>query len=205
MKKLFAIVMSLVLVAALPVTVFAADFVESPAIMTAPTIVSVVAENTNWDGEIILTSYADRAQLAAAVGETLEQSRNAIESADLSKIIPNSGYVADGLAVSDLFDITSTKDNYGSLTITLNDGEIRFVGLMHYTNGAWVKVDGATYADGKITFKVDSLSPFAVVVAKDNAQTGDSFNYALYIAVALVAACGAAALFVIGKRQSVDA
>ena len=74
---------------------------------------------------------------------------------------------------------------------------------MHKHNGKWTVVDNATLApDGvHLTFSVDDLSPFAVVVETDSGserppQSGDSlpfaaiFTFVLASALAVVAVVG---------------
>ena len=71
----------------------------------------------------------------------------------------------------DISDVASDAANYdGSYTLTIKIANAdKFAALLHYENGAWVVVENAVVdkAAGTITFTVNSLSPFATILAED--------------------------------------
>jgi len=106
------------------------------------------------------------------------------------------------VAVSDLFDISATEEVSFPLTLTLKNKNLdNFVAMLQYVDGAWQWVDAEVNGD-EITFTVDSLGVFAVVVSVEEAaspDTGDSVPYGMIIgAVVLV---GAAAWFFAKSRK----
>lgn len=80
------------------------------------------------------------------------------------------------VAVSDLFDIRAVGEVVYSARLVMDADDLtNFVGLLHFEDGEWFWVD--TEVDGnELSFVVDSLSPFAIVVAVEtqtSAQTGE--------------------------------
>lgn len=162
MKKLLVFALVLVMVLALSATVLADSFVSSPSNDDTPTVGKFEASNADWDGKIVVTSLkdsADNAEMTAAYDSIKE-------AAAVKDLAPS--LTEEGLAVSTLFDVSATKEGAGSVTVTLTSDKFEnFVALLHYVDGKWTVVENAK-AEGKtLTFTVDSLSPFAVVVSTD--------------------------------------
>lgn len=196
MKKVFAFVLAVLCVATLSMAVVSAA--PSPS-KDAPVVESVSSSNADWKGELKIYVESSK-DISAEVKASLTAAIASAQKLDVSKLIGK-----NNVAVQDVFEAIATLDNYGTLTISLNIGkDVNFAGLLHFTNNDWEEVKGATYdkATGVMTFTVDSLSPFAIVV--NTTQTGDSFNYWLYAVIALVAGTAAVVLFVVGKKKTID-
>ena len=75
-----------------------------------------------------------------------------------------------------MVDIEPVKNNGGPLTITLDvsdkaeDGDT--ANVRHYKNSAWDDLGDFTVAEGKITFTIDSFSPFCITIKKKGSSTG---------------------------------
>lgn len=165
MKKLLVFALVLVMVLALSATVLADSFVSSPSNDDTPTVGKVEASNADWNGKIVVTSLkdsADNAEMTAAY----DSIKDAAAVKDLAPSLTE-----ENLAVSTLFDVSATAEGAGSVTVTLTSDKFEnFVALLHYVDGKWTVVENAK-AEGKtLTFTVDSLSPFAVVVSTDAAD-----------------------------------
>lgn len=196
MKKVFAFVLAVLCVATLSMAVVSAA--PSPS-KDAPVVDSVSSSNADWKGEV-KTYTSNTADIPAEVKATLATATAAAQKLDVAQLINK-----NNVAVQDVFDVSATAGEFGTLTISLNIGkDVNFAGLLQFTNNDWEEVKGATYdkATGVMTFTVDSLSPFAIVV--NTTQTGDSFNYWLYAVIALVAGTAAVVLFVVGKKKTID-
>ena len=114
MKKVIASVLSLMLVLALSVSVFATGgFVKSPTLDKAPTVEDVTVE-TGTAPTVTVTPYDDRHDLATEDKADLEVAYNEIKAAadltkvaaDLTKVAADKKVEAKNLAISDLFDIS---------------------------------------------------------------------------------------------------
>jgi len=180
MKKVLALVLTLVMMAALTVTVFAAGaFVSSPSGNQAPGLVEFENEDKDCTATIVVTSFANRGSLSEAARALLEKAYNQILgatdlsslNADLAKLAKKLGITTADLAVSDLFDISATEDvdhdEHGAFDITLKADTLKnFVALLHYNGTEWEIVEGAKVKDGNhLVFEIDDFSPFAIVTS----------------------------------------
>lgn len=222
MKKVLACILSLILVVALSVSVMATGFVKSPVLNDAPEIKDFeteipVEDNCNYD--LAITPYEDRADLTPEAKQEIEKAYEDVKAnADLTKLVPDLTKVAEdkkiekeNLAVSQLFDISeedcaSHTDGHGIVTIHLTADLKNFVALLHKTDAGWVVVNSAkvTGAD-TVSFSVDELSPFAIVVdatEEKNVSTGDNANLALYISLMAVSAVALVVVLVVMKKKS---
>ena len=179
MKKILAAIFILVMSLCMTVTAFAApgSFVSSPSAIQAPELVDYSNASSSCTAIVKVVAYADRSTLSAEGKETIETAYTQIVStkdlgtlnADLAALAKNFGVDSTTFAVSDLFDITysgcDTHSTHSSFTITIKPGVIsNFVGLIHYTNSGWELVKDVKLENGEMTFTVNSLSPFAIVV-----------------------------------------
>ena len=75
-----------------------------------------------------------------------------------------------------MVDIEPVKSNSGPLTITLDvsnkaeDGDT--ANVRHYKNSVWDDLGDFIVAQGKITFTIDSFSPFCITIKKKGSSTG---------------------------------
>ena len=207
MKKLLAFALTLLVVMSMSLGVFAApqNFVNSPSANNAPDKVEVTPITPECVGSIEITPYSQRHELSAEAKAAIETAYAQIVSAlDLSKFcdifaahLEKQKIDAEDAAVADLFDISVVNCTHHEphegfiITIKLANAA-DFAGLLHFHNNDWEMVENATVdlAKGTLTFKVDELSPFAVVVdTSDPApEAGDATNIILWGGVALVSA-----------------
>ncbi len=208
MKKIFALLMTLMVIVAFATVTFADNggFYESPSANQAPTLDSFENENEECEATLHITSYADRAQLseeaqqklAAAFDTILNATDLTTVNSELANLAKELGVVGTDLAVSDLFDISYHEEGdhsgHGAFTVSLNAETLKnFVAFLHYENGQWVLVEDAKVEDGeKLTFTVDTLSPFAVVV-NTNPSVPGSDGLPVGAIIAIVAAAVAVA------------
>ncbi len=221
MKKVFSILMVSVMIVAMGITAFAVpdNFVSSPTANQAPAVSDVSSSDENFKGEIVVTPYASRNNLAAEKLDEIQGAFSGITSAadltavsaGLRTIAANRNIAPANLAVSDLFDLSEYNDDgyqrNGTVTVTLKSSSFRnFVALLHYVNSQWEIVENARLgADGEtLTFTVDSFSPFAVVVNTDSSvpsspQTGYDFPVE-YVCGAIAFCAAAVVFFAMSKR-----
>ena len=210
MKKIIALVLSVVM--AISMTVAAsAVFVSSPSLNKAPVIVEVKGGDDGF--KIKVTSYLERNTLSAEGKAAIEDSYNDIKNAkdvsdltaDIKAVADKAGAKVADLKVSDLFDVSVVDGELkGEITITLSAETLKnFVALLHDKDGKWEVVQGAKANGDKLTFKVDSLSPFAIVVntaEKDSPSTGNTVDYGMIFVVAALV-FGGAAVFCLAKSK----
>jgi hypothetical protein len=182
MKKVIIVCMVLMMVVSMTVLVFATPgaFVSSPSKNPAPELIEANNASENCEAEIIITAYGNRDQLSAEQRQMLEEAYAKIVgtqdvstlNAQLAPLAAELGINTSDLAVSDLFDISATDcdghSEHGAFDITLKADTLNnFVCLLHYTDGAWVIVDGAEVTnEGKhLEFTEDEFSPFVIVVS----------------------------------------
>ncbi|MBR5272368.1 MAG: hypothetical protein IKU25_03115 [Clostridia bacterium] len=219
MKKVLAVILALVMVVATGVYAFAANnFVSSPSGRPVPGL--IIGENTDEDcfAWLKITSFLDRHTLDEEKRDEFENAyQQVLDSEDLSDLNSDLKTIADALGiptsallVSDFFDISwfgcdDHRDHDGYFRIQIQPELLNnFVALMHYYNGEWVIVDSAeVIGDGDIlSFKVDDLSPFAIVVNEGDSPIEPPFggdNTMLMLYVALMAVSGIA-LVVVGVK-----
>lgn len=220
MKKLLTIGLTLILAVAMCVSAFAATggFVSSPSGKSAPELVKYSAENNDCKAKLVITSYSDRDTLPDDVREKLEKAYNTIiANTDITKLnsaiaelATKKNIPASDLAVSDLFDISyyncEDHEDHGYFDITFKAETLNnFVGLLHFNGEKWELITNAKVeGNGEhLTFTVDDLSPFAIVVNtgadnSDTPQTGDNTNTIICVIVMVVCAV---AIIVLWRRS----
>lgn len=209
MKKIFAILLAVVLVFSLSATAFADNFVNSAANAGAPAAASAADANGNDVASAIeITPLTDAEALDEAAQKELDDAydslKDAANLADVNEDLKEAAGDKD-IAVSDLFDISAKSDVTFPLTLTLKSENLdNFIALLHFVDGEWQWVD-AEVKDDELTFTVDSLSPFAIIVAAEpatSAQTGETASVG-FIAAAVVLAVAAGYFFT--KSRKVEA
>lgn len=217
MKKVLAIILALVMVSAASVCVFAAsnNFYESPTGRPAPEL--IIGGNTSEDcfAWLEITGYSDRHLTPDGTRDKMEEAYDQITTAaDLTALCGDLGAVADlldiahdDLAVSDLFDISwygcDDHREHGGFEIQLKPEVLdNFVALLHYNNGVWELVSNAeVIGNGDIlSFSVDSLSPFAIIVNAEEEPVDPPFagdSTFIVASIVLMVASGVA-LIVVG-------
>ncbi len=222
MKKLVTVCLSFIMILSMSLIVLAepGSFLNSPSGNKAPRMRFWI-DSELCEAELVLTAYADRHTLSDEKREALEAAYELIKNttdlttlnADLAALAAQLGIPGVELAVSDLFDISAygcdpeehDLENHGFFHIELESDALRnFVGLLHFHNGEIKLVPGATVEGNVLSFKVDELSPFAVVVdtnpdRNNTPPTGDNTNLALYGIIALVS--GAALVYCWSKSR----
>ena len=104
-------------------------------------------------------------------------------------------------------DISLSGSFTGTLTISLPVGSQyngQTVTILHAKNDGTLETITATIMDGKATFTVTSLSPFAVFVADgldDIPKTGDSGSHWVWWLLCGASAAGITALCILGRRK----
>lgn len=220
MKKIAVVALSLVMVVCLTLIAIAGPgkFLNSPSRNAAPEIVSFTPASEDCYAYLVVTPYAERNTLDDATRAKLEEAYDQIANKGdafvkiLKELSEQKGIPVAELSVSDLFDISyyscEHHANHKGFTITLKAETIKnFVGLVHLMGDEWeiIEVSEVNEAENTITFYVEDLSPFAIVVdngSGDKApQTGD--NTMVYLGVMAVAACGLVLVLVSGKKRKV--
>ena len=220
MKKLFAIVLALVMVLSLNISVFAAEdsFVNSPSNNRAPVVEESKNENSNCTSDVVVIPFGDRDTLPEDVKQQLQDAYDSIIKADdltdlfsgLDSILAP-GTLPGDLSVSDLFNVGHTDcldhANHGRFEITLSADTLKgFVGLVQFIDGNWVVVEDAKLENGKLTFTSDADGSYAVVVDKTKAETISPItgapvaSYAAGIAVFAVLCITMVAVTVLKKK-----
>ncbi|MBQ7089238.1 MAG: hypothetical protein IJN04_06320 [Clostridia bacterium] len=225
MKKVFAVILALVLTLTLSVTVCAApgQFVNSPSNNGAPTLISVEKGNEDCTATLIITPYIERDTLPAELKTLIERAYGEIAaSKDLTELNADLAALAalqkiDGpdLKVSDLFDIRyeGCREHDETHTFTINlkaDTLHRFVGLLHMNlKGEWELIENAKVINGgeALQFTISDMSPFAIVVdtseaGGDSPVTGIANDIAIYGILMLLSAVAIAVLVVKSKKYA---
>lgn len=218
MKKIIAFCIALVMMVGMCLPSFAAlgGFISSPGGKKGPELVDYDNANSECTAILIITSYADRHTLDDATRAKLEEAYSIIVNstdittlnAALAKLADDQNMDGKKLAVSDLFDISyyscDIHDDHGAFTVTIKPETLtNFVGLLHLNGDEWELIDNAKVEeqDGEevLTFTIEELSPFAIVVNTDEEapQTSDDFQWLFYIALMVVSA---AAMVFIGFK-----
>lgn len=191
MKKIFMTCLVFVLVACMCVTAFAEDtngaFDESPSRNPAPELIGANNGCDNCAAQLVITAYADRDELSEEARKAIEDAYTAIVgakelallNAKLKELAEAKGVSPESLVVSDLFDIsyvtTDGHTAHGHYEITLKTKTLKnFVTLLHYYEGEWLIVDGATTSSAAgydyLTFSESKFSPFAIVVSTEDVK-----------------------------------
>jgi len=153
MKKLLAILLTMVMLLSLSVSAFATSegFVSSPSTRPAPEVESFEPADEDCDGWLVVTPYSEKEELPEALEKLLEKARDEVSSSknltelneDLENVAKSKNIRAENLAVSDLFDIhvagCDFHDGHVDFDIVLSaDTLSHFVGLLHMKkNGEW--------------------------------------------------------------------
>lgn len=221
MKKIFAVILMVVMVCAMTLSVGAAPggFIESPSLNKAPILVEYYNSDGECVGVLYVTSYGDRNVLELTERENIEAAYESIRNAttvsslnsQLSDIAANLNISAGNLAVSDLFNISLedclNHDEHGHFSIKLQADTLNhFVGLMYYENGEWHIVDDAKVDGEYLTFSTDVPRALAIVVDVDDSVidvpvTGDIIPWILVGVIAL-SAVGIVVVLVSYKKKS---
>ena len=208
MKKILSCLLVVMLLCSLSVAAFADNFVSSVANAGAPEVAEA-AQSDGSDGKALIgiTPMDEEDKLPEELKADMDAAFDSLDkAADLAAVNDELKAAAadQSIAVSDLFDVRVLEEGTVSfpLTITLKDKNLdNFVALLHYVDGAWQWVDAEVDGDS-LTFTVDSLSPFAIIVAVDeatSANTGDTVPYGFIIGAVVLA--GAAAWFFAKSRK----
>lgn len=225
MKKVFAIVLAMVLILAVGVSVLAGpgQFVNSPSNNSAPTIIDVIRENEDCTGEVILTPFNQRNTLPDLEKNMIEKAYSVIANSkdlttlngDLADVAAAKKIPGEDLKVSDLFDLRYEGcESHGethNVTIVLRADTLhRFVGLLHLKHdGEWELIENAKVINNgeDLRFSVSEFSPFAIVVDTsdaegDSPQTGNITNIAIYGCLMLISAVAIVVLVVKSKKYA---
>ncbi len=219
MKKVLVLCLTAIMIASMCVCAFADSglFVKSPSTNAKPTIEKFEPVTEDCTSDLKITAYADRATLSQDKKDALEDIYDAVASGDkeafkdvFAKVAADKKADSKNFAISDLFDISQTGcDDHGDhkgFSIELSAETLKnFVALLHCKDGKWeVVADAKVSEDGKtLTFTVDSLSPFAVVVdsSKLPSDTSDNSNIALWVMI-LSASALAVVLVALNKKRA---
>jgi hypothetical protein len=178
MKKLTSLVTLVLVLAMLTVSASAADFTPSVESKSAPTLSSAVDANNN-SVDLTITSIPEA---TGEISDELAAAKTELAAADLTTLVPNLSTVAPNakasdLVVRDLFDISTSDGSAltGAVTITIQTtltGSEKVIVLHQKAAGDWEALEDAKLAsDGKLTFTVSSLSPFALVIDSSSSTT----------------------------------
>lgn len=225
MKKVMMLFVAVMLVLTVSVTALAGPgwFTESPSGIPAPILVEFYNEDGECTAELKVTAYADRDTLDAETKAAFEKAYNDIVNAadltalsdELKTLAEKQGIKADKLAISDLFDISyydcevHEDDDHGYFSITLKPEVLKnFVGLLHLKEGVWDLVDSAKVTDDGVhlTYRVEDLSPFAIIVNTDPVppQTGVEGIEIILIVVMVLAALGLVVVALLSKKKKAE-
>jgi hypothetical protein len=178
MKKIVVLVLAVLMVATMSVGAFAASgaFVESPSKQLAPELVSFDNESDACTAILIITAYADRAELDAAAVAALEKAYAEIAGTEnlgtlddeVAALAEELGIPAADLAVSDLFDISysdcDTHEEHKKFTIVIKpEATTNVAAILHYTAEGWEVIPAEIKDDGTLTFESELFSPFAIM------------------------------------------
>ena len=206
MKKLLAILFTAALLLSFAFSASAANgsFVSSPSNNQAPVLVSGKHTDADCKAEIEITAYADRALLGAAEKANLEAAYASIASAEdlgalsesIDKLADKLNVDSETLMVCDLFDVSYDCDPHeqhdGEFKITIKPTVTEnFAALIHYSGEKW-EIVNSKLADGEISFSVEDLSPFAIVVHDGTASEDESYVWLIILIIVLVIAAGVA-------------
>lgn len=225
MKKMVSVVLAMVLMLTMSVSVFAApgQFVKSPSLNDSVILISFDRGSEDCTGDLIVTPYKERATLPADLKTLIEKAYGDIAAskdlstlnADLAAVAAAKDIAGTDLKVSDLFDVRYEGcTNHGeghSFDIVVKANTLhRFVGLLHMNqNGEWELIENAKVINNgeHLSFYVDSLSPFAVVVDTSEADgdspvTGIHNEIIIYGILMLVSALAVVALIAKSKKYA---
>jgi hypothetical protein len=176
MKKILTISFVLIILMSTMLTAFAGgSFVSSPSKNLAPELIEFQNASDACTAQIVITAYADRANLGEKADVLTEAYAIIASAQDLGKVDADIADLAKELnidsadfAVSELFDIRYINcdghEVHGEFTITIKPTSTEnFAAMLHYTGSDWEVIEGEV-KDGEITFRADLFSPFAIMV-----------------------------------------
>lgn len=215
MKKLLALILTLVMVFSLGVTAFAAGgFVESPSNNIPPEIIEGTFDNEECDGKIIVIPYSDRHELPDDERKQMEDAYDIISKTDdltdlnddLKNLADDKKINGKNLSVSDLFNLglegCDDHDGHGNYNLKLKAETLKnFVGLLHFDGKNWSLVKGAKVEGDHLSFTSNKFGNFAIVVdsgADETPKTGESNRIYLWI---MLFAASAIVLVIIGFKK----
>jgi len=222
MKKFITLVLAIALVVVSGILTFAAPagFVESPTVDT-PALESFENEDAECKAELIVTPFVRIDDLNDAKEQENRDAYDEIVDNDdsfakaMKQLAESKNLSVSNLAVSELFDVsyyeTAGHDGHGAFTITIKAENLdKFVGLLHRYNGKWVVVDNATAEGDTLTFTVDDLSPFAIVVntgvtdvENPNTNVADNNQFVVFACAAVIVMSSAMILAIVKKQKKV--
>lgn len=221
MKKLFMIVLAVLITATTALSVFAGPglFVNSPSENPVPTIVEYHNEDHECTAELVITPYSERDTLPQDARDIIEKAyEDIVKSKDLSELCApvkelaeKAGVPVDSLAVSDLFDISyydcELHPSHGKFFIKISADTLKnFVGLMCLADDGWMLITDAAVDEGEeyVTFTTSELSPFAVIVKTQNppTQTGDDTANWIYFIIMMVSATALVFIAVAQRKKN---
>ncbi len=172
-KKVLALVSAFCLMAMMTVPAMAADAYVSSVTGSDRLSVESAVDANGGNVEIVITPYSEKATLSEEAAALMDEAYKKLASEGVNISLPD-GVSKDSLRTVSFVDIAVKGEATFPITITLKAdyGNSSFVQMIHYENGAWVAVDTKA-ADGKVTFTVDSLSPFALVTSTTSADSGE--------------------------------
>ena len=215
MKKVLALVLTLVMVFSLGVTAFAAGgFVESPSNNNPPEIIEGTFDSEDCEGKIIVVPYSERDKLSEDDRNNLEGAYDIISKTDdltdlndaLKDLADDKNIKGTNLSVSDLFHLVvegcDDHDGHGGYKLKLKAETLKnFVGLLHFDGKNWSLIVGAKVDGEYLSFASDKLGSFAIVVdsgADETPKTGESNKIYLWI---MLFAASAIVLVVLGFKK----
>ncbi len=218
MKKLLALGLALIMVATMSVVCFAekGGFVYSPSVNPAPVVVDVEFPE-DCPAELVVTPYVERDTLdddaLKDIQDAYEEIVNLEEDDDLYKsfeeLAEELGIPVELLLISDLFDIDYTDcgehDEHVPYSVKLSSDTFKnFVQLVHYKDGEWIPIPGATIDENNVlSFTYDDYGAFAVIVtSKGSPETGDNGIFIFCIVMMIVSAAGLVTIYAVSRRKS---
>lgn len=224
MKKLLVVCLTIALAVGMSVSALAAagGFISSPSRNPAPELIYGANVSEDCQAEVKVTAYGDRDQLSVDARQQIEsayakimgvQDLTALNGA-IGTTAQELGFNTADLAVSDLFDISSSAceghEAHGHFDITLKPETLaNFVCLLHYYNDEWHIVESAEVTNNgeHLEFDAEHLSPFAIVVSTADATVEPPVkknNTGLIIAIAVagvLAVAGVASYAIFARNK----
>ncbi len=211
MKKGFAVLLSILMVALMGITAMAApnNFVSSPSSNNNLEIIDWESSEEDKE-ELIVTLFANRHILNDVARMQLEEARDIIVNTpdlanlneDLKEKVDSLGIDSKDVAISDLFDVDysdcDVHDEHGEYKVLLKSDELdKFVGLLHFDGQNWTMIDNAQIDEnGYLVYSTDKTGSFAIVLntyedessSGNGPQTGDEFRWWIYVVLMAVSA-----------------
>ena len=228
MKKLLVVSLTLILLAAISLTAFAADnnFVSSRALEQAPELVSFLpsASNTgtqNSNNTLKIVPFGKRDTLTPDLKANIENAYEEISGKQgqsqfngvINNLAKNKNLKPSNIAVSNLFDIHTEDENgnivssgdYYTLTLSSNDAK-NFAGLIkRNSDGTWELVSDAKVDGNKLSFTFTGSAPYAILVNNTantvSPTTGDS-NVNVILLITVFSALVFSGVILSSKKQN---